>query len=118
MLTKRAREPFKDWWDIPGGFVDEDESLEQALQRELKEELDIQAEDLKYVGSFAADYPYQKELVSVVSAVFSGRLPKDANIKVADDVSDYKLAAKSEIDISKIAFEKQRELLAKHLPNS
>ncbi len=38
LLIKRANEPFKDCWALPGGFVEENETFKQAAMRELKEE--------------------------------------------------------------------------------
>ncbi len=115
LLTKRAREPFKDWWDIPGGFVDEDESLEQAIARELEEELNFRPISLTYLTSFADNYPYRNELVSIVVAAFKGKLPLSAQIIVSDEIAEYKFVAKKSIEFDKIAFEKQREFLRNYL---
>lgn len=38
LLIKRLREPYKDFWALPGGFVDMEEDLETAALRELEEE--------------------------------------------------------------------------------
>ncbi|MBN2520941.1 MAG: NUDIX hydrolase [Bacteroidales bacterium] len=42
LLTKRKIGPYKNYWDIPGGFLEESEHPEDGLHRELKEELGMQ----------------------------------------------------------------------------
>lgn len=38
LLVRRGENPDKGWWDIPGGYIDWDETLEEGVARELKEE--------------------------------------------------------------------------------
>lgn len=38
LLIKRQNEPFKDQWALPGGFIEETETLEQCVEREIEEE--------------------------------------------------------------------------------
>jgi 8-oxo-dGTP diphosphatase len=52
LLIKRKYPPFKDSWAIPGGFVLEDESLEEAVKRELLEETGIEVNYLEQLYSF------------------------------------------------------------------
>ena len=115
LLTKRIRAPFKNWWDLPGGFVDEKETLEGAITRELKEEIGSYIDNLEYVGSFEIDYPFQNEIVPAVTANFIGKIVGDINIKIGDDVSDYKFVPIKEIKINTIAFKKQQEFLKKFI---
>jgi len=41
LLIKRAYEPYKDSWALPGGFIKENETLDAAAQRELEEETGV-----------------------------------------------------------------------------
>ena len=52
LLVKRAIEPFKEFWAIPGGFVQIDESLEDAAKRELEEETGVKDVYLEQLYSF------------------------------------------------------------------
>ena len=52
LLIKRASEPNKGMWSVPGGLVRAGEKLEEALKREVKEEtgLEIEVGDLGFVS--------------------------------------------------------------------
>jgi 8-oxo-dGTP diphosphatase len=52
LLIKRKYEPFKNAWALPGGFVLENESLEEAVRRELQEETGITVNYLEQLYSF------------------------------------------------------------------
>jgi len=52
LLIERGRDPYKGTWALPGGFIDMDEELEVACQRELEEETGIKLEGLKQFKAF------------------------------------------------------------------
>jgi 8-oxo-dGTP diphosphatase len=54
LLIKRKYPPFKDGWAIPGGFILEEESLEEAVKRELLEETGIKVNYLEQLYTFGA----------------------------------------------------------------
>ncbi len=56
LLVRRARPPEQGAWDCPGGFIDPDEHPEEALQRELREELTVEATLNELVGIFMDHY--------------------------------------------------------------
>lgn len=55
--TQRGYGEFKDGWEFPGGKIDAGETPEEALIREIKEELDTEVEVLKLLDTVEYDYP-------------------------------------------------------------
>lgn len=55
LLVKRAQDPQMGAWDIPGGYLDWNETLEECSSRELKEETGLVASpnDFKFFGTFS-----------------------------------------------------------------
>lgn len=54
LLVKRANPPYQDMWSFPGGFLDMDETPEQAVGRELREETGLKLAHWLHVGGFGA----------------------------------------------------------------
>ncbi len=54
LLIKRKNEPFKNRWALPGGFMEIDETPEEAAVRELEEETNIKFETLKQFKTYGA----------------------------------------------------------------
>lgn len=50
LLIRRAREPWKDMWALPGGFVDVGERVEDAVRRELMEESGLRGDIVDLLG--------------------------------------------------------------------
>jgi NAD+ diphosphatase len=117
LLTKRAHDPYKNWWDVTGGFVEPNETLEEAVQRELKEETGLSVSDLKYICSLPENYDFRGEIIPVVAAVFTGKAVDNETVVVADDVADYKFVPVDQVDVDTIAFDNQREVIRKILKN-
>lgn len=53
LLIKRGGKPFKGCWAFPGGFMNMDETLEECVIRELKEETGLVVTEVKPIGSYS-----------------------------------------------------------------
>jgi len=73
--TQRGYGAWKDWWEFPGGKVEAGESSEEALVREIKEELDTLVSVDEFVTTVEYDYPeFHISMDCFICSVISGEL--------------------------------------------
>ncbi len=115
LLTVRGIEPAIGALDLPGGFVDPMENGEEALKRELKEELNLEITGLRYLGSYPNEYIYNDYSVFTTDFGFACKVKSFDNIKVDDDIADYHFFDPKEIDFNKISSNSIRKILKTYL---
>ena len=118
LLVKRKVSPKKGYWDIPGGFIDFGENLEESLKREVKEELLIELHDLKYFTSTADHYLYKGVNYHTLCFVLLGKTKDVKKISVHDDIDGYKFFSKKDFPINRLAFPELKEVFKKYLSSS
>lgn len=115
LIAIRGRDPGKGMWDFPGGFVDHNESLEQALFRELQEELMFQPSHAQYVGSYPNTYQYKTVEYKTCDAFFAIELEQKPALKAGDDVASIDWVKITDLQPEKFAFASAREAIAFYL---
>lgn len=87
LLTRRAFEPNIGMLDLPGGFVEPQESAEEAVAREIKEELNIKLAKITYLVSFPNLYPFSGFTVPTLDMAFVCEPENLKDLAAGDDVA-------------------------------
>jgi len=111
LLTYRAFEPCKGMLDLPGGFIDPEEAAEEALRREVKEELDLEVVEMRYLGSFPNEYIFSGYSVFTTDLGFICKVKDFSSISSSDDVAGYQFFAFKDIDYDAISSPSIRHLV-------
>jgi mutator protein MutT len=104
LLTVRAEDPGRGALGLPGGFVDPGESLEQALRREVQEEIGLELPDVEYLASYPHSYQDGDVRIPTCDAVFLCRVPERPDVRALDEVSEVRWIAAADIALEDIAF--------------
>ena len=113
LLVKRKFPPYKNYWDLPGGFVDDNENLEKALVREVREELNIILDSYGYIGSATDSYPYKGIIYKTIVAVYTSTI--EDKITLGDDVVDYCFFPKNNFPNPQFAFPGLAKVVEKYI---
>lgn len=106
LLIKQKYQPFKDQWALPGGLVKDQESLKDAVHRELKEETGIQVDYLEQLYTFGDDVNRDPRNRVVSVAYFALANPDKLVLKADTDAEDAQWFNLN--DIPKLAFDHEK----------
>lgn len=88
LVSKRAKDPAKGTFDLPGGFVDMYETAEEGVIREVKEETGLDVKEAVYLFSLPNLYMYSGFEVQTLDMFFLCRVDDTSHLTAMDDVSE------------------------------
>jgi len=88
LVETRKFDPAKGMCDLPGGFCDIDETMEQALHREIKEETNLDIVKADYLFSIPNSYLYSGIAVKTLDFFFVCQVSNEEEMRANDDAKD------------------------------
>jgi len=111
LLVRRAHEPAKGKLGLPGGFVDFGETAEEALRREVREEVSLELASFEFLCSAVNAYAYRDVTYPVLDLFFVARAEAVGRAAPLDGVAGLCWLRPAEINLDEIAFPSMRQAL-------
>ena len=115
LLEERAKEPRKGFLAFPGGFVDPEETAEEACLRECMEELGVKPAKLRYLCSFPNTYEFKNITYKTCDLFFEAVLPENQELNPQkSEVSGLNrllIQTPEDVDAAPLAFESAKKTL-------
>lgn len=86
VLIKRAQNPYKDYWALPGGYVDWNETMEEAVSREVEEETSLKVIKVDFMKIYSLPQRHPEQLIAGAYIIKTS-----GTIKAGDDAADIQL---------------------------
>lgn len=109
LVCRRAQDPAKGTLDLPGGFVDMNETGEQGVIREVLEETGLQVQETTYLFSLPNIYLYSGFEVHTLDMFFLCKVADTSYFEANDDVSDAFFVPLDSLDITQFGLSSIRK---------
>jgi ADP-ribose pyrophosphatase YjhB (NUDIX family) len=111
LFIRRGHEPATGALALVGGFVDAGERPEDALCREVREEVGVEIADVGYLSSLPNRYPYRGVAYHVIDLVFTARVVAGTEARALDGVAAVEWHDPRTLDPASLAFASMRVAL-------
>lgn len=112
LLLIRGRDPGKGQFGIPGGFIDPGETAEDALQREVHEEVQLHITGMDYLCSFPNHYDYKGVRLPVMDVFFHVSVEGFDDMQAQEgEIAGWHFCHPGQRELDNMAFESNRRAL-------
>ncbi len=112
LFVRRARDPGKGLWGLPGGFVDRDETAEDALKREIEEETGLIVHRTEYLTTFPNQYNYRGVVAPVIDLFYVCYVDSELAITIdCDELEHFEWSEPNEAYLANMAFDSNRRAI-------
>ncbi len=115
LVCRRGKEPAKGTLDLPGGFIDMDETGEEGMAREVKEETGLDVLHTEYLFSLPNLYLYSGFTVHTLDMFFRCTVKDAHHFHGMDDVADAFFVPLGQIRVEEFGLRSVREGLKRFL---
>jgi NADH pyrophosphatase NudC (nudix superfamily) len=116
IVLVRGKEPGKGRWDLPGGFVDPGDTAEEALWREVREEIGLEVKGLRYLGSWPNVYEYMGVRYRTLDLGFVCEVADASHAAPREDeITDVLFLSPPQIDLDRFAFRSVGTIAGRYL---
>lgn len=112
LFVRRRFDPAKGTLDLPGGFIDLGERAEDAVVREVKEEVGLDVVETQFLVTYPNTYLYDSLLYHTIDLVFRCRVEDFRPLHADDDAADCCFLPLEKVEIQEIGLGSIRRLVA------
>ena len=98
LVVRRGKEPAKGTLDLPGGFVDMNETVEEGMMREIHEETGLRVERVDYLFSIPNLYLYSGMEIHTIDMFYEVHVSSGTQVEADDDAAEAMWLPVSEIN--------------------
>jgi ADP-ribose pyrophosphatase YjhB (NUDIX family) len=109
LLLKRKENPFLGKWDLPGGYMNQNETPEQATSRELMEELGVSAR-LDFINWFPGSASWKEESFPILNHAYLAEINGEIKLNKEEN-EEYSWQNIKDLDANEIAFDSNRNII-------